>query len=128
MCASRIPVTGWTFCTAADKDQITLRQNTRSMTKDQILLLMHDLHGETDLALQEKDVQIGVLQGRLDSLARQQDSLTAALRTLMEERAAAENDGKARAAERLAQIHGQRGIERRTGEYLGDAQLGGVQG
>ena len=23
MCASRIPVTGWTFCTAADKDQIT---------------------------------------------------------------------------------------------------------
>ena len=86
-------VTFWKEIEAAGlhKDQITLRQNTRSMTKDQILLLMHDLHGETDLALQEKDAQIGALQGRLDSLARQQDSLTAALRTLMEERAAADS-------------------------------------
>ena len=73
------------------KDQITLRQNTRSMTKDQILLLMHDLHGETDLALQEKDKQIGALQRRLDSLARQQDSLTTALSALLEARAAADS-------------------------------------
>ena len=58
------------------KEQITLRQNTRSMTKDQILLMIHDLHGETDLALKEKDEKIGALSRQLDSLMRQQDSLT----------------------------------------------------
>ncbi len=73
------------------KEQITLHQNTRSMTKDQILLLIHDLHGETDLALQAKDEQIATLARQLDSLVsrqteltRQQDSLTAALRLLQE--------------------------------------------
>ena len=58
------------------KEQITLRQNTRSMTKDQILLMIHDLHGETDLALKEKDEKIGALSRQLDSLMRQQDNLT----------------------------------------------------
>ncbi|MBR1576654.1 MAG: DUF389 domain-containing protein [Bacteroidales bacterium] len=69
------------------KDQITLHQNTRSMTKDQILLLIHDLHGETDLALKAKDEQISTLSRQLDSLlsrqaelTRRQDSLTAILR------------------------------------------------
>ena len=66
------------------KEQITLRQNTRSMTKDQILLLIHDLHGETDLALKEKDETIGALTRRLDSLNRQQDSLTAKMNKLLE--------------------------------------------
>lgn len=71
------------------REQVTLRQNTRSMTKDQILLMIHDLHGETDLALKEKDAQIGTLARQLDSLlqkqdalTRQQDSLTAALKQL----------------------------------------------
>ena len=69
------------------KEQITLRQNTRSMTKDQILLLIHDLHGETDLALKEKDETIGALTRRLDSLNRQQDSLTAKMNKLLEAQA-----------------------------------------
>ena len=66
---------------------VTLRQNTRSMTKDQILLLIHDLHGETDLALKEKDETIGALTRRLDSLNRQQDSLTAKMNKLLEAQA-----------------------------------------
>ena len=66
------------------KEQVTLRQNTRSMTKDQILLMIHDLHGETDLALQEKDARIEALSRRLDSLQRQQDSLQAACQALQE--------------------------------------------
>ena len=69
------------------KEQITLHQNTRSMTKDQILLLIHDLHGETDLALKEKDETIGALTRRLDSLSRQQDSLNAAMGRLLEAQA-----------------------------------------
>ena len=69
------------------KEQITLRQNTRTMTKDQILLLIHDLHGETDLALKEKDETIGALTRRLDSLSRQQDSLTAEMGRLLEAQA-----------------------------------------
>ena len=69
------------------KEQITLRQNTRSMTKDQILLLIHDLHGETDLALKEKDETIGALTRRLDSLNRQQDSLTAKMNKILEAQA-----------------------------------------
>jgi uncharacterized hydrophobic protein (TIGR00271 family) len=69
------------------KEQITLRQNTHSMTKDQILLLIHDLHGETDLALKEKDETIGVLTRRLDSLNRQQDSLTAKMNIILEAQA-----------------------------------------
>ena len=69
------------------KEQITLRQNTRSMTKDQILLLIHDLHGETDLALKEKDETIGALMRRLDSLNRQQDSLTAKMNKILEAQA-----------------------------------------
>lgn len=83
-------VTFWKEIEAAGihKDQITLRQNTRSMTKDQILLLMHDLHGETDLALKEKELQIGALSRQLDSLSRQQDSLTTTLRALIEAQAA----------------------------------------
>ena len=67
------------------KEQVTLRQNTRTMTKDQMLLLMHDLHAQTDLALGEKDKQIQALERSLDSLRRavqdvkeQQDSLAAA--------------------------------------------------
>ena len=69
------------------KEQITLRQNTRSMTKDQILLLIHDLHGETDLALKAKDETIGALTRRLDSLNRQQDSLTAKMNKILEAQA-----------------------------------------
>ena len=69
------------------KEHITLRQNTRSMTKDQILLLIHDLHGETDLALKEKDETIGALTRRLDSLNRQQDSLTAKMNKILEAQA-----------------------------------------
>ena len=73
------------------KEQITLRQNTRTMTRDQMLLLMHDLHGETDLALKEKDAQIASLTRQLDSLGtgqealrQQQDSLYAAIQRLQE--------------------------------------------
>ena len=57
------------------------------MTKDQILLLIHDLHGETDLALKEKDETIGALTRRLDSLNRQQDSLTAKMGRILEAQA-----------------------------------------
>ena len=74
------------------KEQITLRQNTRSMTKDQILLLIHDLHGETDLAMKEKDERIGALARQLDSLNRRQDSLTTALKELLEAQARAAAD------------------------------------
>ena len=74
------------------KEQITLRQNTRSMTKDQILLLIHDLHGETDLAMKEKDEMIGALARQLDSLNRRQDSLTTTLKELLEAQAQAAAD------------------------------------
>ncbi len=84
-------VTFWTDAERAGlkKEQITLRHNTRSMTKDQILLMIHDLHGETDLALKEKEEKIGILARQLDSLlqkqdalSRQQDSLTILLKQL----------------------------------------------
>ena len=81
------------------KEQITLRQNTRSMTKDQILLLIHDLHGETDLALKEKDETIGALTRRLDSLNRQQDSLTAKMNKILEAQALLQATDSAKAAD-----------------------------
>ena len=81
------------------KEQITLRQNTRSMTKDQILLLIHDLHGETDLALKEKDETIGALTRRLDSLNRQQDSLTAKMNKILEAQALLQAADSAKAAD-----------------------------
>ena len=69
------------------KEQVILRQNTRSMTKDQILLMIHDLHGETDQTFKEKDQRIDALSRQLDSLSRsqqemlrRQDSLTTLLR------------------------------------------------
>ena len=77
--------------TGLKKEQITLRQNTRTMTKDQILLMIHDLHGETDQIFKQKDLlidalsrQIDSLTRRQDSLMRRQDSLNVALRQLLE--------------------------------------------
>ena len=81
------------------KEQITLRQNTRSMTKDQILLLIHDLHGETDLALKEKVETIHALTRRLDSLNRQQDSLTAKMNKILEAQALMQAADSAKAAD-----------------------------
>jgi hypothetical protein len=81
------------------KEQITLRQNTRSMTKDQILLMIHDLHGETDLALREKDEKIGALSRQLDSLNRQQDSLNVTLKKLLEAQALMPAADSAKAAD-----------------------------
>ena len=57
------------------REQINLRQNTRTMSKDQMMLLIHDLHGETDLALEKKDMQINALTFRIDSLCKRLDSL-----------------------------------------------------
>ena len=81
------------------KEQITLRQNTRTMTKDQMLLLMHDLHAQTDLALGEKEAKIQALERTLDSLSQavrsvkeQQDSLAAAARDSLRTPAGAPTD------------------------------------
>ena len=81
------------------KEQVTLRQNTRTMTKDQMLLLMHDLHAQTDLALGEKDRQIQALERSLDSLRQavqsvkeQQDSLAAASRDSLQAPSGAPTD------------------------------------
>ena len=83
------------------KEQITLRQNTRTMTKDQILLMINDIQGETNQTFRQKDEQIARLTRQIDSLmrqqgslSRQQDSLTATIRRLGEASTGSESQTK----------------------------------
>ena len=74
-------------------------QNNEHRQSDQMLLLMHDLHAQTDLALGEKDRQIQTLERSLDSLRQavqsvkeQQDSLAAASRDSLQAPSGAPTD------------------------------------
>ena len=50
------------------KEQITIHQNTREMSRDQMMLMLQDVRSANEQSLSEKDAQIQSLQRSLDSL------------------------------------------------------------
>lgn len=58
--------------------QLSIREHSLGLTQEEMNGLIREIYDKTDHDLSEKDIQLRLLQARLDSLSRQVDSLTRA--------------------------------------------------